>query len=376
MAFKKQRMVKQDKDLIEDLVKISKYFGQRFDLIQAAGGNSSIKINKRMFIKSSGYSLSEVELKNGYSVLRNDKLTNFLYKIKNYIVNSRIEKKSFHILKDSIIKGDNPSIETFSHSILKKFTIHLHPIASNIISVNRESKIFFNQIFSKEISDGIIFYIKYRTPGIALATEITNHLLPYDEKIKMNKSVVLFLENHGLICSSDDKKELIKSVERIMKKFENFLNIDLKRYKFTTKISKVLWEQNYKNLVSYYSEDLILNNFLKSKNLDKTLKPLNPDGLLYCGESPLIVRGPLEKNILSYIKKFHTYPRVVITGKNIYFVAPNVLKAREIEDVFKSHLYFDHYGETKRPLLKKHIKKLDSYNPQKNRLRFWFDYDK
>ena len=116
----------------------------------------------------------------------------------------------------------------------------------------------------------------------------------------MNKSVVLFLENHGLICSSDDKKELIKSVERIMKKFENFLNIDLKRYKFTTEISRVLWKQNYKDLVSYYGEDLILKNFLNSRNLDKILKPLNPDQLLYCGQSPLIVRESLEKSILSY----------------------------------------------------------------------------
>jgi len=369
-------MAGQDKDLLEDLVEISKYFGQRFDLIQAAGGNSSIKIGKKMFIKSSGYSLSEVGLKNGYSVLRNDKLTNFLYKIKDYVVTSQVERKSFRILKDSIIKGDNPSIETFSHSIMKRFTIHLHPIASNIISVDSESKIFFSQIFSKEINNKIIFYIKYRTPGISLAAEIVNNLLPYNEKIKKNKFIVLFLENHGLICSSDDKKELIECVESIMIKFENFLNIDLKRYKFTTEISRVLWKQNYKDLVSYYGEDLILKNFLNSRNLDKILKPLNPDQLLYCGQSPLIVRESLEKSILSYLKKFNTYPKVVIARKSVYFVAPNVLKAREIEDVFKSHLYFNYHGKARRPLSKKQIKKLDSYNPQKNRLRFWFDYVK
>ena len=82
-----------------------------------------------MFIKSSGYSLSEVELKNGYSVLRNDKLTNFLYKIKNYIVNSRIEKKSFHILKDSIIKGDNIILElTVPQSESNDILLHLDSI--------------------------------------------------------------------------------------------------------------------------------------------------------------------------------------------------------------------------------------------------------
>ena len=34
-------MVKKNKSLIKDFVEISKYFGQRFDLTQAAGGNSS-----------------------------------------------------------------------------------------------------------------------------------------------------------------------------------------------------------------------------------------------------------------------------------------------------------------------------------------------
>ena len=32
-------MVKKDKNIIINLAKLSKYFGQRYDLIQAAGGN-------------------------------------------------------------------------------------------------------------------------------------------------------------------------------------------------------------------------------------------------------------------------------------------------------------------------------------------------
>ena len=67
---------------------------------------------------------------------------------------------------------------------------------------------------------------------------------------------------------------------------------------------------------------------------------------------------------------------MLIVKKNVYFVAPNVLKAKEIEDVFKSHLYFNSNGALNRALSKNEIKRLDSYNPQKNRLRFWFDYVK
>ena len=133
-------MVKKDKSLIEEFVEISKYFGQRFDLTQAAGGNSSIKIGKKMYIKSSGYSLSEVSLDNGYTILDNLQLVKFLNNIKNSEINQRVEKKSIKILRESVLHGPSPSIESYSHTLLKKYTIHIHPIASNIVSVDKESR--------------------------------------------------------------------------------------------------------------------------------------------------------------------------------------------------------------------------------------------
>jgi hypothetical protein len=54
------------------LTKISKYCGERFDLVQAGGGNTSVKtINDWLVIKSSGYNLTSIDTKNGYSVLDN-----------------------------------------------------------------------------------------------------------------------------------------------------------------------------------------------------------------------------------------------------------------------------------------------------------------
>ena len=45
-------MVKKDKNIIINLAKLSKYFGQRYDLIQAAGGNSSIKVDANAVAQS------------------------------------------------------------------------------------------------------------------------------------------------------------------------------------------------------------------------------------------------------------------------------------------------------------------------------------
>ena len=46
---------------IKNFVEISKYAGERFDLVQASGGNSSVKItDTKMLIKASGFLLSDI----------------------------------------------------------------------------------------------------------------------------------------------------------------------------------------------------------------------------------------------------------------------------------------------------------------------------
>ena len=53
--------------LTKDFVEISRYAGSRFDLIQASGGNTSVKLDgNRLLIKASGVHLSEVNANEGY----------------------------------------------------------------------------------------------------------------------------------------------------------------------------------------------------------------------------------------------------------------------------------------------------------------------
>ena len=68
---------------IENFIKLSKYAGERFDLVQAAGGNSSVKLkNNEMLIKASGFLLSDLDKNNGYSRVNTKKiLVNLVEKI-------------------------------------------------------------------------------------------------------------------------------------------------------------------------------------------------------------------------------------------------------------------------------------------------------
>tara|TARA_Y100001970_G_scaffold27132_2_gene32974 strand:+ start:1655 stop:2767 length:1113 start_codon:yes stop_codon:yes gene_type:complete len=364
-------MVKKNKDLVKKLIKISNYYGQRYDLIQAAGGNSSIKFGNKMLIKSSGYSLAELSYENGYSEVDNKILLKYLNSVKDKEIHIKDENRSFNILSKSLHSGSNPSIETLAHSILKKYTIHLHPLACNMMSVQASSRELFKKIFKSDISKNNIFYINYKTPGIALAQEIYNIL---NGKVPRAISCGFILENHGLICTSSSINGLFNFTEYITNKIEKYLKLDFNDYKQTTIISKNLEIIGYKNLSVTLCEDYKINSFLKKNNLSKVKKPLNPDSLLYCGIDILNVNSNIKKNLMNFYKKYNNYPRVIYFKKKIFFVSENILKAKEIEDVFKSHLYLYSQNNVKRALSKENIKRLESYNPQKNRLRFWFDY--
>ena len=144
-------MNKNVKKEIKNLVNLSKYAGERFDLVQSAGGNTSIKINNRlMIIKSSGVSLSELEVKKGFSMVNNKKIIQILKSkkiLKNNNKNKREALAQKFLKKANLEKNNKPSIEVFLHACLKKVTLHTHPIAAlNILSLV-DSEQVINKIF-------------------------------------------------------------------------------------------------------------------------------------------------------------------------------------------------------------------------------------
>ena len=91
-----------------------------------------------------------------------------------------------------------PSIETLLHSILNKYTLHTHPIVVNAIT-NREN---WKEILLELFGDKIIL-AEYKTPGLSLAIELKN-------KVKNKMPEIIFLQNHGLIITTDCKSKVIE----------------------------------------------------------------------------------------------------------------------------------------------------------------------
>ena len=80
-----------------------------------------------------------------------------------------------------------------------------------------------------------IALVPYRTPGIDLALEL-NKVINTFKKIPK----IIFLQNHGLIISSNNINDIQKITELVLERVEKYLKIDMKKYKLTNKISKLI----------------------------------------------------------------------------------------------------------------------------------------
>ena len=81
---------------INNLIEISKFAGERFDLVQSAGGNSSVKLNNgNMLIKSSGVTLSDLNFNFGFTKVNNKKIKLILNNKKILNIKSKKKKRIF-----------------------------------------------------------------------------------------------------------------------------------------------------------------------------------------------------------------------------------------------------------------------------------------
>jgi rhamnose utilization protein RhaD (predicted bifunctional aldolase and dehydrogenase) len=319
---------------LKNFVKISKYAGERFDLVQAAGGNSSVKLkNSEMLIKASGFLLSDVTENNGYSKVDTKKIVNIL---KNKTIKNEVDRKKREFLAKELVeeatldKNNRPSIETLLHSTLYKYTLHTHSVVVNMIVIQKEWKEMLTSIFKDEN----IALVSYKTPGIDLALELDKVISAFVTVPK-----ILFLQNHGLIITSDNVDDIERLTELVLSKIEDYLKIDMSRYKLTNKISKLINSVEKKTNIAFLSEDKYLNEQLFQNQEFFLQTPFCPDSLVFCGVSAVIIKDLINTKVLQdYKQKYFGLPKVIIFNKHIFFIAANIKKAKEMEEVMKFHI--------------------------------------
>jgi rhamnose utilization protein RhaD (predicted bifunctional aldolase and dehydrogenase) len=205
--------------VLQNYVRLSTEPGKRVDYVQGGGGNTSCKFDdKLMAIKASGFRLSQVSVDNAYAVLDYASIVDF-YKNTDPSKLEDVEKAGSDVAKQSIqtiegLPALRPSVEAGFHSLLSKYVLHTHPVYANLATccvTGRE--IAAKALASASYSFG---YVPYINPGANLTFAIAAE---QDRVMKETGKMpsAIFMQNHGLIATSDDLEETLKIHEEVNK---------------------------------------------------------------------------------------------------------------------------------------------------------------
>jgi uridine kinase/ribulose-5-phosphate 4-epimerase/fuculose-1-phosphate aldolase len=212
-----------------------------YDLIQGAGGNLSYKFDDKIVITSSGHTMSDVSMLNGYSVCN----------LNGVPIDDTQKRPSMEIKLHTQI--DNPVV------------LHTHPIYLNIILCSENSEEIISNILKG------YDYISYVSPGEELAVAFS----------KSPKNKIVLLENHGLVCCGDTFEEVLDNSLKINKLCKDWL---VKNTRTFTNYSTIFKTSNNKNFifpdaVILEEENSSINNYMLHIQKEVGLNPryLNSD---------------------------------------------------------------------------------------------------
>lgn len=303
----------------------------REDLVQAGGGNSSVKLSpSHMLIKASGFQLAELNENIGWCETNPQIILDFFSSDKNEIT----KESEKQLLTDSVLSGATnndggskqlrPSIEIFLHSITQKYTLHTHPMVVNILASTDKGWQTLKEFFPEAL------FVDYATPGIKLAAE-------YFKTFKAFGKIpdVIFLKNHGLVVSGETSDFVTNTTEEVLVKIEKHLHLDMSRYHNSTIIYDVTRTVPVlKEKIVYLSQHHDILRALDEFGERLWNYQFCPDCLVYCGKQALVLPDNFSADSFNNHISCYGLPVIVSYKGNVYILADSVKKAKEIESVF------------------------------------------
>ena len=356
---------------IEDLIAISRKFGQDSRFVIAGGGNTSYKDENRLWVKASGHALATIT-EDGFAVLDRALLNEMGEKAYNEDTAIREEQVKNDLSVACITKDRRPSVETSLHNCMGfAFVVHLHPTLVNglMCSVNAEAA-------CKEIFPDAL-YIEYTDPGYTLFKKVYDRIKAYKAE-KGKEPQVIFLQNHGIFVGGDTTAEIEGIYSEVLGKLEakvaalpegdtavsetvtdvvpairQMLSRSGRGFK-TLKVTKNALVDFFIDGCSVTLTGSVTDCPGKS-GFDKIAKPFTPDIIVYCKSSYIFIEAESDEEILKQAEeeieafvsgKGYTPKVLLIKGIGLIAVGDSSRNAQIITDVFTDAMKIAFYAQS------------------------------
>lgn len=364
---------------IEDLIAISRKFGQDSRFVIAGGGNTSYKDENRLWVKASGHALATIT-EDGFAVLDRTLLNEMGEKAYNEDTAIREEQVKNDLAVACVTKGRRPSVETSLHNCMGfAFVVHLHPTLVNGLMCSANAEAACGEIFPEAL------YIEYTDPGYTLFKKVYDRINAY-KAANGKEPQVIFLQNHGIFVGGDTTAEIEGIYSEILGKLEAKVaalpeggsEVSPAVTDVIPAIRQMLSRSGRGLKTLKVTKNALVDYFLDGSR-EKIAAPFTPDIIVYCKSAYIFIDAESDEEILKQAEekieafaaeKGYTPKVLLINGIGLVAVGDNFKNAQIITDVFTDAMKVAFYAQSfggEHPMEKAWIDFIDNWEVENYR---------
>lgn len=364
---------------IEDLIAISRKFGQDSRFVIAGGGNTSYKDENRLWVKASGHALATIT-EDGFAVLDRTLLNEMGEKAYNEDTAIREEQVKNDLAVACVTKDRRPSVETSLHNCMGfAFVVHLHPTLVNGLMCSANAEAVCGEIFPEAL------YIEYTDPGYTLFKKVYDRINAY-KAANGKEPQVIFLQNHGIFVGGDTTAEIEGIYSEILGKLEAKVaalpeggsEVSPTVTDVIPAIRQMLSRSGRELKTLKVTKNALVDYFLDGSR-EKIAAPFTPDIIVYCKSAYIFIDAESDEEILKQAEekieafaaeKGYTPKVLLIKGIGLVAVGDNSKNAQIITDVFTDAMNVAFYAQSfggEHPMEKAWIDFIDNWEVENYR---------
>jgi len=338
-------------DSLDQLIEISRFYGDNPDYVIAGGGNTSYKDAETLWIKASGIPLAGIS-KDGFVSLSRKGLEAIEHGKFNKDPVLREEEVKAR-MKEAILSPQNlrPSVETSLHNLIDyAFVIHTHPTLVNALMCSRDVEKEVEASFG-----GQALLVEYTDPGFVLFKKLQGRIKSYRETQGKSPQII-FLQNHGVFVGADTVEEIKALYEEIVRKIAHGRDLSLPSREISSYRTEVT-----ESIAAYYASRSLLSRSVTSQlisfftvsqnSLERVSKPFSPDIIVYCKSSYLILERSVHvEEIKAAVEDFESrqgyLPKVILhEGGGLTVAEESEKSLQTVLEVFQDLMKISYLSE-------------------------------